>query len=292
MDTFNFNLFKYFYYIVIYNGFTNASKYLNISQPSLSFSIKRLEEELNAKLIVRNSKQFVLTEEGNKLFQTIKPFFEKLESNLNFIGTPNKIEEIKIGIRFSYSFLLNLKLINLIKEANPNIKINVSLYSKLDTEKFKNGEYDIVIDDMDYLNLLECANKDKIRSLNNYFICGDESFVIFKNVKSVKEMDLKKFIAYNPSLKNGKFRSFCYDNDVSFTEYFSVNESNLYFKLVQNDMGIGFSNELLIRNHKGINIIPIKENIFKDELGIAFHKQNHELLSIIEIIKKEIKGDQ
>ena len=45
MDTFNFNLFKYFYYIVIYNGFTNASKYLNISQPSLSFSIKRLEEE-------------------------------------------------------------------------------------------------------------------------------------------------------------------------------------------------------------------------------------------------------
>ena len=47
MDNFNFNLFKYFYYVVLYNGVTNASKNLNVAQPSLSLSIKNLELQLN-----------------------------------------------------------------------------------------------------------------------------------------------------------------------------------------------------------------------------------------------------
>ena len=43
MNNFNLNLFKYFYYVVYYNGFTNASKNLNIAQSSLSYNIKQLE---------------------------------------------------------------------------------------------------------------------------------------------------------------------------------------------------------------------------------------------------------
>ncbi len=39
MNNFNLNLFKYFYYVVYYNGFTSASKNLNIAQSSLSYNI-------------------------------------------------------------------------------------------------------------------------------------------------------------------------------------------------------------------------------------------------------------
>ena len=52
MDNFNFNLFKYYYYVVLYGGVTNASKNLRVAQPSLSLSIKNLESQLNKKLIV------------------------------------------------------------------------------------------------------------------------------------------------------------------------------------------------------------------------------------------------
>lgn len=56
MNNFNFNLFKNFYYIVVYKGVTNASKNLNVAQPSLSLSIKNLELQLNKVLINRSTK--------------------------------------------------------------------------------------------------------------------------------------------------------------------------------------------------------------------------------------------
>ena len=51
MNNFNLNLFKYFYYVVYYNGFSNASRNLNIVQSALSYNIKQLEIQLNTKLI-------------------------------------------------------------------------------------------------------------------------------------------------------------------------------------------------------------------------------------------------
>ena len=64
MNNFNLNLFKYFYYVVYYNGFTNASKNLNIAQSSLSYNIKQLELQLDKTLIIRDNKNFELTEDG------------------------------------------------------------------------------------------------------------------------------------------------------------------------------------------------------------------------------------
>ena len=43
MDNFNFNLFKYFYYVVYYKGFTNAARHLNVVQSALSYNVKTLE---------------------------------------------------------------------------------------------------------------------------------------------------------------------------------------------------------------------------------------------------------
>jgi DNA-binding transcriptional LysR family regulator len=63
----NLNLYKSFYDVVRYDGFNNASKATNISQPALSYSIKTLENELNTILIYRTNNQFKITEEGKIL---------------------------------------------------------------------------------------------------------------------------------------------------------------------------------------------------------------------------------
>lgn len=47
----NLNLYKSFYDVVRFDGFTNASKATNISQLALSYSIKTLEKELNTGLL-------------------------------------------------------------------------------------------------------------------------------------------------------------------------------------------------------------------------------------------------
>ena len=48
----NLNLYKYFYEVAKYESFSKAANSLMISQPSLSYSIKVLEEQLNKQLFI------------------------------------------------------------------------------------------------------------------------------------------------------------------------------------------------------------------------------------------------
>ena len=294
MDNFNFNLFKYFYYVVLYNGVTNASKNLSVAQPSLSLSIKNLESQLNKILIDRNKKQFSLTEEGYQLYEILKPIFENIEKNIDFFNNEKKYIEINIGIRYSYAKNILFEFIKNFRYEFPKVKINVDLYSKLNFDKIKNKEYDIVIDDDDYIKQLENVNTDILCELENYFICGSNLYNEYKNINSIKEIDSMPFISYRPSLKTGKFRQYCYKNDVSFLEIFSVNESDLYFKLVKENFGIGISNKLLLKdylNERTVFIINIEEKIFKDRISIAHTKNNICINNFISMLKEYIRKE-
>lgn len=294
MDNFNFNLFKYFYYVVLYNGVTNASKNLSVAQPSLSLSIKNLESQLNKILIDRNKKQFSLTEEGYQLYEILKPIFDNIEKNIDFFNNEKKYIEINIGIRYSYAKNILFEFIKNFRYEFPKVKINVDLYSKLNFDKIKNKEYDIVIDDDDYIKQLENVNTDILCELENYFICGSNLYNEYKNINSIKEIDSMPFISYRPSLKTGKFRQYCYKNDVSFLEIFSVNESDLYFKLVKENFGIGISNKLLLKdylNERTVFIINIEEKIFKDRISIAHTKNNIYINNFISMLKEYIRKE-
>ena len=294
MDNFNFNLFKYFYYVVLYNGVTNASKNLSVAQHSLSLSIKNLESQLNKILIDRNKKQFSLTEEGYQLYEILKPIFENIEKNIDFFNNEKKYIEINIGIRYSYAKNILSEFIKNFRYEFPKVKINVDLYSKLNFDKIKNKEYDIVIDDDDYIKQLENVNAEILCELENYFICGSNLYNEYKNINSIKEIDSMPFISYRPSLKTGKFRQYCYKNDVSFLEIFSVNESDLYFKLVKENFGIGISNKLLLKdylNERTVYIINIEEKIFKDRISIAHTKNNIYINNFISMLKDYIRKE-
>lgn len=292
MDNFNLNLFKYFYYVVLYNGVTNASKNLSVAQPSLSLSIKNLESQLNKDLIDRSNKQFTLTDSGEQLFNFLKPIFESIEQTIYFPNNKaEKFIELKVGIRYSYAKSLLLDFIQYFKLNNSKIKLNIDLYSKLDFSKVKNREYDIIIDDNEYIKQLENVEIKKLLELNNYFICGGELYNEYKDIISISDMDGLPFISYRPSLKTGKFRQLCYQNNVGFLELMNVNESEVYFELIKNNVGIGFSNEILLKNYvsnNSIKIIKVKEEIFKDIISIAYTNNDPVTKNFVEILIKYI----
>lgn len=69
----------YFDAIVRYKSFSRAAKALHISQPSLSNAIKALEQEVNAPLIERTTKQFRLTELGQQFYERSKSLIAQYE---------------------------------------------------------------------------------------------------------------------------------------------------------------------------------------------------------------------
>ena len=60
-------------------NFTEAARRLNLTQPSVSRQIKQLEDDLNAKLFIRDKHAVRLSREGKELRVTITPLLEEIQ---------------------------------------------------------------------------------------------------------------------------------------------------------------------------------------------------------------------
>ena len=292
MNNFNLNLFKYFYYVVYYNGFTNASKNLNIAQSSLSYNIKQLELQLDKTLIIRDNKNFELTEDGYNLYENLKSAFSILNQNLEQFDNQNTVE-LTIGVRHYLSdFIFKDSIVEFIN-TYPNIHINIKLYSKLDIKKFED-EYDVLIDYEDYTNLINTNNKDLLCTLNNTFVSGKELSKNYQSIQSIKELGNTRLISMCPNKKNGKFQKMCFENGILFENIISVNDSIISKELVKNNLGLCFVNREFFKEeivNGDVREIKVKEQLFNDNVYIVYKngKNINNINKFIKILKKQYK---
>ena len=294
MNNFNLNLFKYFYYVVYYNGFTNASKNLNIAQSSLSYNIKQLELQLDKVLIIRDNKNFELTEDGYNLYENLKSAFIILNKNLEQFNNQNTME-LTIGIRHYLSdFIFKDSIVEFVN-TYPNIHINIKLYSKLEVKKIED-EYDMLIDYEDYTNLINTNNKDFLCTLNNIFVSGKELSKNYQSIQSIKELGNTRLISMCPNKRNGKFQKMCFENGILFKNIISVNDSIISKELVKNNLGLCFGNREFFKEeiaNGDIKEIKVKEQLFNDNVYIVY-KNNKNIDNInrfIKILKKQYKEE-
>lgn len=290
MNNFNLNLFKYFYYVVYYNGFTNASKNLNIAQSSLSYNIKQLELQLDKTLIIRDNKNFELTEDGYNLYENLKSAFSILNQNLEQFDSQNTAE-LTIGVRHYLSdFIFRDSIVEFIN-TYPNIHINIKLYSKLEVKKFED-EYDVLIDFEDYTNLINTNSKDLLCTLNNTFVSGKSLFRNYESIQSITELGNTRLISMCPNKRNGKFQKMCFENGILFENIISVNDSLISKELVKNNLGLGFVNRDFFKEELAngdVKEINVKEQMFNDNIYIVYKngKNINNINKFIKILKKQ-----
>ena len=82
------NLLKTFYEIVQSRGVTAASIALSRKQSTISHSLKRIEQELGARLCIRGPAGFKLTDEGQLLFEHCSTIFKRVD------GIPNHLDNL------------------------------------------------------------------------------------------------------------------------------------------------------------------------------------------------------
>ena len=78
----NQNLSSYWIFYTVANAgnISKAAKELYISQPAISKSIQKLEDNLGCKLFSRSSRGVILTDEGQLLYGHVKGAFEAREN--------------------------------------------------------------------------------------------------------------------------------------------------------------------------------------------------------------------
>ncbi|WP_435169094.1 LysR family transcriptional regulator [Falsirhodobacter sp. 1013] len=110
-------------------SFMAAAEELRVSQPALSYNIKRLEESLGVELFRRSSRGVQLTRYGETLYSSAV-FMSRLKSNALATIASQKAEYeegISIGTGYSTWILILRDYVVAHHQANPRAPINVSI---------------------------------------------------------------------------------------------------------------------------------------------------------------------
>ena len=94
----NLEYYKIFYYVAKYSSFTRAAGILMSSQPSVSRTIKLLEQDLGCTLFTRTQKGVTLTPEGLDLYQHIRVAYEEILAGEALLKRECGLEEGSIQI--------------------------------------------------------------------------------------------------------------------------------------------------------------------------------------------------
>ena len=181
----NLELYRIFYVVAKHKHMTKASEELHISQPAISQSIKKLEDQLGGTLFLRSNKGMELTEEGKMFYDYVKGALELINNAENEFTSFKDLSkgEIKIGCSTTLTKLVLLDALKKFHFDYPNINVDITndLTSTLIND-LKLGKLDFVI-----------FNESNIKETNLY-------------LEKIKE--LKQGFVYNPEFYNDEVNDF------------------------------------------------------------------------------------
>lgn len=142
----NLNLYHVFYTVAQCQNISAASKQLFISQPAISKSISRLEENLNTVLFLRNSRGVRLTAEGELLFQQLSAAFQAIKEGESSLKRNEElgVGSLSIGVSATLCKYILLPYLQEFINLYPHIKVSISCRSSYETmAALENGSLDI-----------------------------------------------------------------------------------------------------------------------------------------------------
>lgn len=142
----NLSLYHIFNTVAKTGNISKAAKELYISQPAISKSITKLEENLGIILFARTSRGVHLTEEGTLLYEYTKSAFDTLtqgETNIKRINELG-IGHIRIGVSTTLCKYILLPYLKRFVSSHPHIKVTIECQSTFQTlDLLERGKLDI-----------------------------------------------------------------------------------------------------------------------------------------------------
>lgn len=272
------SLYKIFYSVAKNLNISHASKELFISQPAISKSIKKLEENLNTKLFIRNSRGVTLTNEGNILYDYVKTAFSSIKAGEDQLRKINDlgIGNIRLGVSSTLCKYIMLEYLKEFIEANPHIKISISCQSTNQTLKMiEENKVDVGL--IGRPSLLKNIDFFPIEEIEDVFVAS-KSYI-----ENLKIRDDSSNIFNSAALmlldKDNMTRQYIDDylsvNHIEINDVIEVSNMELLIEFAKIGMGISCVIKEFIKNeleNKILVQIPLGIPIHKREIGFAYNK--------------------
>lgn len=289
----NFNQIKQVLVVAEEKNFTNAAKKLFISQPSLSKSIKLLEEELGVEIFERNP--IKLTHAGEIFITKAKRIISEiseLEIEMSDISSQSKTY-IVIGIPSHRCYCFMPKILKELHEEYPNCYIKIEEYPTFILKKM------LEEDKIDFY--LGTENPDSLIYKAEH-ICNETVFATYpksweinceKDEIDIKEFQDRNFIIFPEQLALSKYlKSLCEENGFAPKAIIECHNAETIYSMINEGLGASFLPELFIKyfpEQENVIYKKIKGYNFKREFAIFYKKDKYLVqpaVKFLELFKK------
>ena len=267
-------LYKIFYVVAKNKHMTKASEELHISQPAISQTIKKLEDQLGGTLFLRSNKGMELTEEGKMFYEYVKGALELINNAENEFTSFKDLSkgEIKIGCSTTLTKLILMDALKEFHKNYPNININITNYLTSNLiNSLKLGKLDFVI--FNESNIKESnLNLKTIKKIKQGFIYNPDYFK--DNINTFEELNNYPLILQKKESNSRKLLdSILKDHNVELIPKMEVVSQELITEFTNIGLGIGFTIiELAKRNFPNLKELEINKSIPNINIILATNK--------------------
>lgn len=273
---------KYFLAVAEELNFTKASEKLFISQPPLSRQIMELEEEIQARLFIRNNKKVELTEAGKYFEKEVRELFQHLERIS--IKTKKIAENVSGEFRIAYISSIYAEVISeLIKHLKEKFPyVNFKLFEVSTTKQIAALEQGKI-----ELGIIRSPIKSPKIKTQLWFQDGfsavyNKSLIQIKSEEEIPNLKDETFVFFNKD-----YAPHYHEVLLQLCAFYGftpkvVHESNNINSIVQ-----------LVKNGLGISIVPsnIAKNNQDAEIGFVELKKVNLYTDVSLITSKEDESE-
>lgn len=239
----NFEYYKIFYYVAKYENLTKAATVLKTSQPAVTRTIHKLENELGCRLFTRSKSGMTLTPEGRTFYGYVAAGCAQFFKGENDLSNLISLENGTIYISATET-ALHCYLFQAMEEFNslyPNVRFKILNNSTTESvNAVKEGKVDLAFVSAN----LQVAQPLRMKILRKYqdVLIGGSRFEELKE----EEVSLKELVAYpwisltSETITRRFLNEYFEKNSLSFAPDMELATTDMILPAVRHNLGIGF----------------------------------------------------
>lgn len=272
MKDVNLNSLKIFLVVATSNSFLEASNKLYISQPAISKSINKLEEDLGISLFYRANKGVTLTSDGEILLKYVKDSRKLLLACERMLSSNNSLDSGSIVIGAQSHIVRNylLEKINNFRSLFPNVMFRIVDLSTLELiEGLEKHELDFVVDASPINTPYNNLRIQPIYKLDTCFIKSKENNKTYNKITDLEDECIIMPISRS-SLRKNLFKSL--ENIIDIKPQLEYGTEELIIESVKRNMGVGYvvKGETLKIDKNKLDIIDLNIPLPTVEINLVY----------------------
>lgn len=278
MNDINLNSFKIFLEVANSNSFLEASNKLFLSQPAISKSMSKLEEDLGITLFYRANKGISLTPSGEVLYKYLRDTKDLLLSCERVLISMNDIEEGNIIIGVQSHIVRNYLMdkIDHFRMKHPKMKIKlIDLSTKALIEQLGDRKIDFVVDTTPVETIYNNIEIIPIKSLNTCFIKSIKNKKYISKLKDLEDENIILPVERSSLRKNLNIA--LKKSEVNFIPILEFETEELIIDAVRRNLGVGYVVKTAVQylvDAKILDYIEIEEELPEMEINLVFINNN------------------